>query len=421
MKVFKFGGASAAQPALMQNILSIVQENNAQLVVISAIGKTTNALEKVVNTAIAGDRALADQLAHELENNHIEYAKSILKGEYFDDLAEKLNELFTELSWALDDAGIQSDDYVYDQIVCIGELASSSILYYYFLQEENNVAWIDIRDVFKTNEDYRHAIIDISKTNELIAQYIQPLIQEGKRVITQGFIGSSSDNNSTTLGREGSDYSASILAAALDAEQVSIWKDVPGFLNADPKHFDATQKLDKISYHEVIELAFYGAQIIHPKTIKPIQNKNIPLYVKSFIDPNLEGTIIGKFEEEIDYPQMMVLKQNQTMIQMTTKDFSFIDEKDLSKVYELCSDLLIKVNLIQHTAISLVIAVNHEDYKIQPLLTALEKQYKIRRNEDLQLLTVRHYDEKWLEEYCRDKNMILEQRTRNTVQILFPA
>lgn len=419
MKVYKFGGAAAATPLLMTKIAPIIKDGNADVIVLSAIAKNTNALEEVVREAVQGNREKAEQLVKEIEIWHHNFARELLNDALYEYTLNHLNEYFTELHWALDDAQVQADDYVYDQIVCIGELVSSTILYAYLKQEGQKVEWLDIRDVIKTNESYRHAEVNNELTNDLIIKHILPLIQQGKRVITQGFIGSSTDNNSTTLGREGSDYTASILAAALDAESVTIWKDVPGFLNADPKYFNPTVKLEKISFYEVIELAFYGAQIIHPKTIKPMQNKNIPLYVKSFLNPEEPGTVIQNMDEIINYPCMRVLKHNQTMIQLTTQDFSFIDEGDLKVVYELCSTLHLKINLLQHTAISLVICVSHEDYKLTPFLEELQEKYIIRRNENLKLLTIRHYNEKELKDFYSQHTVLLEQRTRHTVQLLY--
>lgn len=419
MKVFKFGGAAAATPDLMKNIAPIVKDGKPQIIVISAIGKNTNALEEIFNYAISGDRVQAETLLAQLEANHHQYIAELFKGEKLEEVIEDLNEYFTELHWALDDAQIQSDDYVYDQIVCIGELVSSKILYHYLMSIFPQIVWVDIRDVIKTDESYRHAVVNEVHTQEKIDQIIIPLVNKGSLIVTQGFIGSSSDNNSTTLGREGSDYTASILAAGIEAQNVTIWKDVPGFLNADPKHFEHTVNIERISYHEVIELAFYGAQIIHPKTIKPIQNKNIPLYVKSFIDPNLKGTVIEHIEEPMDYPTLKVLKKNQTMIQITTLDFSFINEQDLKKIYEWCSELHLKINLIQHTAISLVVCVTHEDYKVLPFLHRLQQDYKVLRNEDLNLITLRHYQEKDGQALYQQQNIILEQRTRHTLQVLY--
>lgn len=419
MKVYKFGGAAAATPLLMTKIAPIIKDGNADVIVLSAIAKNTNALEEVVREAVQGNREKAEQLVKEIEIWHHNFARELLNDALYEYTLNHLNEYFTELHWALDDAQVQADDYVYDQIVCIGELVSSTILYAYLKQEGQKVEWIDIRDVIKTDESYRHAEVNNELTDELIKKHILPIIQQGRRVVTQGFIGSSTDNNSTTLGREGSDYTASILAAALDAESVIIWKDVPGFLNADPKYFNPTVKLEKISFYEVIELAFYGAQIIHPKTIKPMQNKNIPLYVKSFLNPEEPGTVIQNMDEIINYPCMRVLKHNQTMIQLTTQDFSFIDEGDLKVVYELCSTLHLKINLLQHTAISLVICVSHEDYKLTPFLEELQEKYIIRRNENLKLLTIRHYNEKELKDFYSHHTVLLEQRTRHTVQLLY--
>jgi len=419
MKVFKFGGASVESPQRMRNLLPIVRKYKPQVIVLSAIGKTTNALEEIVYASIKKDNFEVDKLCTNLKNIHLNYCKALLSNDLIEKCKSKLDQYFNIIKEKASNYSVGKEDFLYDQIVSFGEIMATEIFANYLNSEGESIEWVDIRPLFITNSAFRHADLLEKQSTEKIQEYFKPLIDSGKIILTQGFIGSDTEGNITTLGREGSDYTASFIAAALDASSLTIWKDVPGFLNADPKYFSPTVKIDTISFHEIIELAFYGAKIIHPKTIKPIQNKNIPLYVKSFLEPESSGTQVRNTKSSIAYPSMKVLKGNQTMIQLTTKDFSFIDEYDLSWVYQLCSELYIKVNLIQHTAISLVISINHEDYKIQPFLKAVQERYNTKRNENLSLLTLRHYTEEELKELYSKKAIILEQRTRSTVQLLY--
>lgn len=419
MKVFKFGGASVESPQRMRNLLPIIRKYKPQVIVLSAIGKTTNALEEIVYASIKKDNFEVDKLCTNLKNIHLNYCKALLSDDLIEKCKSKLDQYFNIIKEKASNYSVGKEDFLYDQIVSFGEIMATEIFANYLNSEGESIEWVDIRPLFITNSAFRHADLLEKQSTEKIQEYFKPLIDSGKIILTQGFIGSDTEGNITTLGREGSDYTASFIAAALDASSLTIWKDVPGFLNADPKCFSPTVKIDTISFHEIIELAFYGAKIIHPKTIKPIQNKNIPLYVKSFLEPESSGTQVRNTKSSIVYPSMKVLKDNQTMIQLTTKDFSFIDEYDLSWVYQLCSELYIKVNLIQHTAISLVISINHEDYKIQPFLKAVQERYNTKRNENLSLLTLRHYTEEELKELYSKKAIILEQRTRSTVQLLY--
>lgn len=419
MKVFKFGGASVESPNKMQDLLPIIRMYKPQIIVLSAIGKTTNALEEIVHASIKKNWLEIEELCTNLKNKHLNYCKVLFADELLKKCSLKLEQYFQEIKTIAQKDIIGKEDFLYDQIVSYGEILATEIFANYLKSAGETVKWVDIRPLFVTNTAYRHADLLENQSSENVIKTFKPIVDSGSIVLTQGFIGSDSEGNTTTLGREGSDYTASFIAAAMDATSLTIWKDVPGFLNADPKYFSPTVKIDTISYHEIIELAFYGAKIIHPKTIKPVQNKNIPLYVKSFLEPESSGTEVINTKSSINYPSMKVLKDNQTMIQMTTKDFSFIDEHDLSWVYQLCSELYIKVNLIQHTAISLVISINHEDYKIQPFLKAVQERYNTKRNENLHLLTLRHYTEEELKEIYNKKTIILEQRTRNTVQLLY--
>ena len=419
MQVYKFGGASIATPERMKALLPIIKESKDQLVlVVSAMGKTTNALEAIVNAACKNNNEEAKQLAQELEQQHLQYANEILNETNYLTFAKDFHVLFTELLWAIDDVDATKYDYSYDQIVCLGEIFSTKIFAYYLQQEGENLEWIDARDVFRTDDTYRDAVVDWHFSEANAKEKMAGLLLQGKKIVTQGFIGATQDNVSVTLGREGSDYTAAMLAAMLQAKSVTIWKDVEGFLNADPKEFQNTVKIEAISYHEVIEMAYYGAQVIHPKTIKPLQNNSIPLYVKCFLNKELEGTLIQNDVNSIFYPPLIVLKKDQVLLQVTTRDFSFITEDNLSFIYSIFHDLKIKINLIQNAAISFVACIDNNAEKIKKLVVTLEKDYSVLRNENVGLLTVRHYTPDILNELTKNKYILLEQKTRKTVQVV---
>ena len=419
LKVYKFGGASIATPQKMQALLPIIIEAEAPLVMVaSAYGKTTNALESIAGAACRGSKDDAHNLAQVLELEHTAYAKSLLSPASIKKAASAMAPIFTELQWAIDDADSGRYDYSYDQIVCIGELLSTR-LFSLFLEEQNiPQQWIDVRDVIRTDETWRDARVDWPSSQSRARQVMQPLLDGGKVVITQGFIGATADNASVTLGREGSDYTAALLAAWLGAESVTIWKDVPGFLNADPRLFENTVTLESISYHEVIEMTFYGAQIIHPKTIKPLQNAGIPLLVKCFLDKNAAGTVIQSEVENVAYPPLIVWKGEQILLQVTTRDYSFITEENLSRIYRIFSEQQVKINLIQNAAISFVACIDNREEKVTALIAALEADYKVLRNENACLLTVRHYTPEIVFELTKGRYILLEQKTRGTMQVV---
>ena len=419
MHIYKFGGASIATPERAQALLPIIQSNKVPLVlVISAIGKTTNALEAVVNAACMGQKEEAHRLAKDIEQQHLEYAKALLTDAVYDMTAKDLNILFTELQWAIDDVDSERYDYSYDQIVCIGELLSTRIMAGLLQQQGSDIEWVDVRDIIRTDDTWRDAKVDWAYSEAQARQQLLPQLQAGRSIITQGFIGATSDNASVTLGREGSDYTAAMLAAMLGAKDVTIWKDVSGLQNADPKEFANTVLIEAISYHEVIEMAYYGAQVIHPKTIKPLQNSNIPLYVKCFLSPVGKGTIIQNEVDSMFYPPLIILKRNQILLQVTTRDFSFITEDNLKHLYGIFHSLNIKVNLIQNAAISFVACIDNRVDKVTALVAELEQNYKVLHNEGVSLLTVRHYTPEVIFDLTKSRYMLLEQKTRNTVQVV---
>ena len=419
MLVYKFGGASIATPERLQALLPIIEEAPAQLVlVVSALGKTTNALEAVVASACKGKKDEATEIAQKIEQDHLQYARALLNDKFYADAEKALKVFFTELQWAIDDASAAKYDYSYDQVVCMGELMSTRIFAYYLQQRGRNCEWIDIRDIIRTDDTFRDARVDWDYSHQRAAQVLGPVLAAGKNIVTQGFIGATADNASVTLGREGSDYTAAMLGAMLRADSVTIWKDVEGLQNADPKEFPNTVKIEAITYHEVIEMAYYGAQVIHPKTIKPLQNNNIPLCVKSFLNKDAEGTVIQNEVNSIFYPPLIVLKKDQILLQVTTKDFSFITEENLRLLYGIFHGLKIKVNLIQNAAISFVACIDHKEDKVKALITELEKDYKVLVNSGVSLLTVRHYTPEILFDLTKSKYILLEQKTRHTVQVV---
>jgi aspartate kinase len=419
MQVYKFGGASIATPERLQALLPIIQAvQEPLLIVVSALGKTTNALETIVQKANNLHKDEALQLTHALEQSHWQYAQSILTEEGLSTITPSLREYFTEIEWAIDDAGKLSKDYVYDQIVCIGEILSTTIFSQYLKDKGLVITWLDARDLIRTNDTYKDPIVDWEYSQKQVQQKALPALQQGNIVVTQGFIGCTADNNATTLGREGSDYSAALFAAMLPANRVSIWKDVEGLMSADPRLFNDVEKIPHISFHEVIEMAYYGAQVIHPKTIKPLQNANIPLYVKCFLKPSFEGTLIDNSSEVIYYPPIVVLKKHQVLLQITSRDFSFITEENLRNLYDIFHNQKVKINLLQNAAISLVVSIDNNEDKIEKLVQDLEQNYKVRRNENVSLLTIRHYTPEKRKQLTEGKNIILEQKTRSTLQVI---
>ncbi len=408
-----------ASPDRMKNLLPILFPcSGPTLVVVSAIGKTTNALEEVVALATADRKEEARQSLERLESFHMDYARELFGETDMEEVEKMLAPYFTELHWAVEDARADRYDYSYDQIVCMGELLSSRIFHRLLVQQGALVHWQDIRDVIRTDETYREGKVDWDYTLDQARRHISPRLQAGETVVTQGFIGSTDQNSSVTLGREGSDYTAALLCAMLEGESLVIWKDVEGLQNADPKLFPNTVRIEAISYHEVVEMAFYGAQVIHPKTIKPLQNRDIPLYVKCFMNPALKGTVIQNEVNSLFYPPLIIVKKNQVLVQLTTRDYSFITEDNLSALYKEFFDLNIKVNLIQNAAISFVACIDEDEEKLSTLKTRLAPSYKVLVNEGLELLTIRHYSRELVDQITRHRFPLLRQETRQTIQLV---
>lgn len=420
MQVYKFGGASIESPERMKALLPIIATAKDQLVVVvSAKGKTTNLLESIVHEACYGKKEQAGNMLKALELDHLDYAQKVLTEKAFAQIELELNEYFSELQWAVDDATANQFDYSYDQIVCMGELLSTKIFAAFLCDQGLAYEWVDSRGLIRTDDTYRDAKVDWTQSQKQTIQSLGPIIAKGNNVVVQGFIGATSDNASVTLGREGSDYSAAMMAAMLGGQSVTIWKDVEGLKNADPKIFKDTVKIEAITYHEVIEMAYYGAQVIHPKTIKPLQNNNIPLYVKCFLNKDLKGTVIQNEVSSIFYPPLIILKKDQILLQVTTRDFSFITEDNLSNLYSMFHQLKIKINLIQNAAISFVACIDNKPEQVKRLISLLEKDFKVFSNEDVHLLTIRHYTPETLFDLTKGRYPLLEQKTRDTVQVVY--
>ena len=418
MKVYKFGGASINSIDRIKNTANIIAANKSDklLIVISAMGKTTNALEKVVEAFWENRQDDALRLFEQIKESHLNSLKFLISV-HWQAAENKLKDFFTEIEWMLHDKPVRTFDYYYDQVVCCGELLSSSLVSLYLEEQHVRVKWMDVRDIIRTDDNFRDAAIDWEYTEGKVLQEVKPLFDEYDVVITQGFIGSTDENESTTLGREGSDYSAAIFANLLPAESVTIWKDVDAVMNADPKAYKDVTIIPALSFSEVIEMAYYGAQVIHPKTIKPLQNKNIPLYVKSFIDPSLPGTTISKSNPK-NLPPIIVQKMNQVLIRFKSKDFSFVEDKPVQQLHDLFTLLKIKPNLSQHTAISLLSCFDDHAEKIEKLAADASVIFDVEVEKNLTLLTIRHYNEKTIRELTAGKKIVLEQKTEETIQVL---
>lgn len=424
MKVFKFGGASINTVERIQNTGNIIKSFKGEklLIIISAMGKTTNALEKVVDAFFAGKKEDALQLFEQVKELHVNTLKYLVtinpQGPVSWQQAEnQLKDFFTEVEWLLHDKPVREYDYYYDQIVCCGELLSTSMVSIYLNEAGMKNKWIDVRDIVRTDDNFRDAFINWEITRQKVKTDIEPLFSDVDIVITQGFIGATDENESTTLGREGSDFSAAIFANLLDAESQTIWKDVEAVMSADPKEFPDAQNLYALSYREVIEMAYYGAQVIHPKTIKPLENKNIPLHVRCFLDPALPGTVISN-KPVHNLPPVIVLKKDQVLMHLSSKDFSFVEEKPMSQLHEMFAAIKIRPNLSQNGAISLLCCLDDKAEKIEKLALAASAIFDVQIEKNLTLLTIRHYTPEKINELTQGKTIVLEQRTTETIQVL---
>ena len=415
MKVFKFGGASVRDANAVRNIASILKSYPHNLVVvISAMGKTTNALERVLHAHLSNDRTTAASELKGIRDFHLRIAADLIPIEKHP-LFNELDNIFTGLEKKLENKSSVAYNQEYDQVVSWGEIISTIIVSNYLSYAGLANQWTDAREYLKTDGTFREGRVDWDMSTRLIKERFS--FNNTNLYITQGFIGSTVNNLITTLGREGSDYTAAILAYVLSAESVTVWKDVPGVLNADPKWFDDTIRLEKISYVDAIELAYYGASVIHPKTIQPLKNKGIRLYVKSFLHPDDPGTVIGEDDYEKLIPSF-IFKMDQVLIHVYPVDFSFIAEDNLEKIFRCFAGYGLKANLMQNSAVSFDVCVNNDHSRIPGVIEELEKEFRVSFSTGLELITIRYYDEDTIARVLVNKDLLLAQRTRTTIQMV---
>jgi aspartate kinase len=416
VKVFKFGGASVKDADGVKNVAHILQNFKKEqiIIVISAMGKTTNAIEEVINAHVkqTGD---AFELYEKVKKAHYDIIDQLFDKN--DEVYTAVNDTFVEGEWVLEEPPHEDYDYTYDQIIGIGELVSTKIVAAYLQKVGLATTWFDARDVIACDNTYREGRIDWAKTQAQVTSVVPPIFEKTNFALTQGFIGSTSENFTITLGREGSDYSAAILCFCLDAESMTIWKDVPGVLTGDPRLFDNVTKLDRLSYKEAIEMTYYGATVIHPKTIKPLQNKNIPLYVKSFLSIDSEGTVIAN-EADDHYPPIVIVEKNQALMYISSKDYSFIAEHHLSNLFTLFDKHRVWVNMMRNTAISFMVCVPNQPERLKGLLKDMESDFTVIKEENVELSTIRHYQEGVIDEMKKGKIILLEERIRKTFQMV---
>ncbi|MDR2836895.1 MAG: aspartate kinase [Bacteroidales bacterium] len=413
MKIYKFGGASLKNVELVNKIFNIIKEEKNLIIVVSAIDKTTNALEKLID-AYFNNLDEKFSIYEKIKNFHLEYIKNCIGNNY--NIVE-IDKQFEILKEKIFSRTSNSYDFEYDAIVSFGEIFSSIIFFEYLKKNNLNVQFVDIRDTILTDTNHRDAKI----LWEDSADTVKSVFNENFDIyVTQGFIGRDKNREITTLGREGSDYTAAALGYLTDTESVTVWKDVPGIMNADPAWYKSAQKIDRLSFKEAVELAFYGAKIIHPKTIKPLENKNIPLFVKSFLNSEQEGTVVNNFEDSnVEMPPIFILKTNQMLISLRTKDFSFIVEENISKIFAIFAKFKIKVNIMQNSALSFTVSINEDSKNIDKLISELQNEYVVKYNKNMELLTIRYYTEAVVNETIENRKIFLEQRNRLTTNFVY--
>jgi len=414
MQVFKFGGASVKNAEGVKNLASVLREvgYDQTLVVVSAMGKSTNALEIVIKNYFENKTELQSSI-QDVKKYHNEILLELFNTTQHA-IFKKLTSIFEDLDQFLSRNKSPDYNFVYDQVIGFGELLSTTIISAYLNEVGLQNNWLDVREFIKTDNYYRRANVDWDQTQANIKAKFDSKVLN----VTQGFLASDANNFSTTLGREGSDYTAAIFAYCLNAESVTIWKDVPGILNADPRYFENAQLLNRISYREAIELAFYGASVIHPKTLQPLQQKEIPLFVKSFLNPKDDGTMVGKgIGLQPDIP-CFIVKKNQVLISLSSLDFSYIVEENISEIFKLLHLYKMKVDLVQNSAISFSVCFENSYRNLERLLQHLKAKFKVTIHENVSLYTVRHYNEQAISSVEKDKNLLLKQLTQQTLQIV---
>jgi aspartate kinase len=419
MKVFKFGGASVKDANAVRNVSDILNLFSGEkiTVVVSAMGKTTNKLEEIVKAYSKNEPKIFKALVDDIYDFHMNIMGELFLERHYT-LYNDIEDVFEKLRARFNQPFPDNYSFEYDQIVSLGEVISSKIVASFLFEKGHSATWADARKLVRTNNLYQEGNVDWAKTEELIETRFLPVFQSFDIQVTQGFVGHTPEGFTTTLGREGSDYTAGIFAYCTNAESVTIWKDVPGMLNADPKWFDNTIKLDSISFKEAIELSYYGASVIHPKTIKPLQNKKIPLYVKSFIDPSASGTVIQESTAKDDLVPSFIFKMDQILFSFTTKDFSFIIEENLSDIFNRLAKVNAKINLMQNSALNFSILLDRSKVNPDQIIDLFKDTYEVRYNEGLELVTIRHYDDETLKRVTENKEILLQQKTRQTARLI---
>ncbi len=415
MNVYKFGGASVKDADGVKNLFKIINTQKENLIiVVSAMGKMTDALEVLCNAYFhkTGDTASALQRIKDFHQNII----NDLFGTAADDINHLVDNLYCELQNILDSDPSLSYDYEYDRIICFGELLSTTIISAYMERQGRKAKFVDIRKCLITDQNYRNACVNLELSSQLCRKTFS--FQDTFIYITQGFIAGTTTNQTTTLGREGSDYTAALLANLLDAESVTIWKDVPGIMNADPKLYKDTEIISKMSYKEAIELSNCGAKVIHPKTIKPLQNKGIPLYVRSFLYPESHGTVIRELDERLNLPPIFIDKGNQLLLTLSPRDFSFIAEEKLSRIFAILAKYRLRLNLMQTSAITFSFCIDLNEAIFESFINELHDEYEVLYNKNVRLLTIRHYNEDVITRLTAHKNILVEQRSRLTARFV---
>lgn len=416
MKIYKFGGASVKSADGVRKLRKIVEMKSGNLVVvISAMGKMTNALELVVNSFFNHKPDIEENL-RKVVNFH-ETIIAELFGNDRETIDTLVADLYAQLDEILSHKPSLSYDYEYDRIVSFGELLSTTIVATYLCHEGLGAEWIDVRNCIITDANHRDANVNMELSHKLVRE----AFLEKSLTVTQGFISGTTTSQTTTLGREGSDYTAAILANLLDAESVTIWKDVPGVMNADPKLYKDVEIIPILSYKEAIELSYCGASVIHPKTVKPLQNKKIPLYVKSFIHPEKEGSVINDYSERINLPPIYINKRNQVLLSLTPRDFSFIAEERLSKIFGILASYRLKSSLVQTAAISFSLCVDYNEVNFQKMISELYDEYEVLYNTDVELITIRHYTRDIVDKLVGERLVFVEQRNRLTARFVVPS
>ena len=419
MLVYKFGGASVKDAASIRSLLPIIEKQKSEklVLVISAMGKMTNAFELLLNLYRKDDPMKLNQL-NKIKTYHLSIVSNLFDINH--SVFQLLNDCFWQLEEKLKLVSAQSYDYSYDQTVIYGELLSTHIVSAFLNQNNIINTWIDASDLLITNVKHRDARIDWDKTKDKVLTKLSPEFNRVDMIITQGFIGGTDDGLRTTLGREGSDYSAAILAHCLDASDLTVWKDVPGILNAEPKQFSEARSLKHISYHETVELAFYGASVIHPRTLQPLKAKQIPLFVRSFINPELETSINSDNTDDGNIPSI-IIKENQILFSIASRDFSFIDAEKLADILKLFSANHFHIRLLQNSALNFSIVADENPLQLQELLAKLQVEFSVRYNRDLSLLTVRHWQDERLNNLFDNTELLLEMHNRLTDQFVMKA